>query len=1224
MFITCKNCDTTFQLDEQLLKPGGSKVRCSQCRNVFVAHPPEPEEPVHTVDEALPPEEEMSLSPEEAAEASQADDGADGIDLAELDALLDPDTSPQDGSVESSAMAEENDAADLGLDDGLATLLDEDQETGVDTEDLLAGIDLDMDFELDDSGAEGDLIRDTQADQAVEEPADSLDVGGDDLDLGDLHLALDEPPRAATDGGGDDFEELSLDLESSLAESDAAAAAGTDSSEQQAADDFEELTLDLEGAEDAMGLDDLNALIQPSDDGIEELILDDEYEEISLEVDDSEVDTFDLEALTDDGGLAGEATLMSGAMDDAFEEIVLEPDAPSTGPEELSLEESDVDDLRLEMAEAASDESVGDLDLDMDVDAPAADESRPAAPESDELDLDLDDLGLEEPQTSAAALSESPADSAAKAEDIDFDLDLDMDEQTALEEPDIQESDLSLDDGILDEKPAETVLASADDLDLDDLDDMLSIDDAEEAPSLAAEPEEASLSASDRQDDMAEIDFSDLDNLDLADGELELEDQEASEDLSLDLASEEISLEGDILDGPPDAGPAKVSDDLDLSGLGDILDETDTNAPAAANLELEDAELSLDDDLPGDAVDVSDDASELISLDDGGLEEAPEVELSSDADDLELGDLDDILSGVDASDDSDLDIASEDMDLSLDIEEEPVGAEAGDATELISLDDDDLSLEMEDESPSAQTEDQAEVISLDDDLGELDDLTMDTTPEAEPSDLDDIFGAEEKTAADGDLTLLAEDIDLSDFDSEAAAQSDDQLQEDEDLEDLDFELDAEFEDKPTAKAATDQQAEPQEDDSEIDLSDIEDLLESGDLAAGATPQSTLAEELDGDLMGGDDEFDLTELESAIDEAGTEADDTAVEEDLDFDLDLGDDEGADSQPDIAGEATLLDGDLDLDLDDEDQAAVESIDDLDLELEMEGDAPSGTGPADDASLLDESELDLSDLHELVDDSESAKRSDVIDAGDIELEFEIEEPSEEPMPLSVTSEPITASGARTADAVTELAMDETITAPLDEEEKPVKPLRPRPVVKTKKSSSKSLVVVLILILLGGGGYLGYDYVIKNDIQIPYLSEYINPRPKDPAGVLNLSTMEITSKFIENEQGGRLFVITGKVRNGYPETRSMVSLRGKLFAKGKVMVKTEKTFAGISIPDQELRERPVQDIKNQLKSTPKPEDIGTLMRPGQVLPFMIVFSDLPDDLDEFAIEAVGSTPVQ
>ncbi|MBW2011307.1 MAG: zinc-ribbon domain-containing protein, partial [Deltaproteobacteria bacterium] len=39
MIITCKECGTDFNLDKSLLKESGSKVRCSKCKNIFVAYP---------------------------------------------------------------------------------------------------------------------------------------------------------------------------------------------------------------------------------------------------------------------------------------------------------------------------------------------------------------------------------------------------------------------------------------------------------------------------------------------------------------------------------------------------------------------------------------------------------------------------------------------------------------------------------------------------------------------------------------------------------------------------------------------------------------------------------------------------------------------------------------------------------------------------------------------------------------------------------------------------------------------------------------------------------------------------------------------------------------------------------------------------------------------------------------------------------------------------------
>jgi hypothetical protein len=145
---------------------------------------------------------------------------------------------------------------------------------------------------------------------------------------------------------------------------------------------------------------------------------------------------------------------------------------------------------------------------------------------------------------------------------------------------------------------------------------------------------------------------------------------------------------------------------------------------------------------------------------------------------------------------------------------------------------------------------------------------------------------------------------------------------------------------------------------------------------------------------------------------------------------------------------------------------------------------------------------------------------------------------------------------------------------------------------------------------------------IQIPYVSDYLNPQPKDPAGIVNLSTLDINSKFIETEQSGRLFVITGKVHNAYSQSRGQIRLQGKLFTKGKVLAQTEYVYAGNILDDQELVTTPKAEIKSRIAT---PGQRGTVAA-NQNLPFMVIFSDLPaaDDLDEFAVELVSSAPAQ
>ena len=42
MIITCKQCNTSFNLKGSFVKLKGTKVQCSKCRNLFIVYPPKP------------------------------------------------------------------------------------------------------------------------------------------------------------------------------------------------------------------------------------------------------------------------------------------------------------------------------------------------------------------------------------------------------------------------------------------------------------------------------------------------------------------------------------------------------------------------------------------------------------------------------------------------------------------------------------------------------------------------------------------------------------------------------------------------------------------------------------------------------------------------------------------------------------------------------------------------------------------------------------------------------------------------------------------------------------------------------------------------------------------------------------------------------------------------------------------------------------------------------
>ena len=43
MIVQCEACQTRFRLADEKVKPGGTKVRCSKCKEIFTVTLPEPE-----------------------------------------------------------------------------------------------------------------------------------------------------------------------------------------------------------------------------------------------------------------------------------------------------------------------------------------------------------------------------------------------------------------------------------------------------------------------------------------------------------------------------------------------------------------------------------------------------------------------------------------------------------------------------------------------------------------------------------------------------------------------------------------------------------------------------------------------------------------------------------------------------------------------------------------------------------------------------------------------------------------------------------------------------------------------------------------------------------------------------------------------------------------------------------------------------------------------------
>ena len=743
------------------------------------------------------------------------------------------------------------------------------------------------------------------------------------------------------------------------------------------------------------------------------------------------------------------------------------------------------------------------------------------------------------------------------------------------------------------------------------------------------------------------------------------------DDLDLDAIEKSLNLDTDLAtEKEPPVAQATSGSDLDLD-----FDEDDSEASAdaiEASLESTD-ELDFDLDLDFDSA---------SNEDEGGADLTSEATETMNFE-LDLGVGDEASESITEDDVAETEDLSFDLDLGLDEEPEGVDAltKDGDTTDDLEFE---LDLDLDDtEADQSGSEPALDGLDFDPgeksvvaDSG----VEFDETQELDLSDMDSLLdlGHEDVEESVSDESTESLDFDL-DFGQDADAKINDVEEEpgvESSEEDLEFELDLdpiESEDSAVDDAA---EIEPTE---ELDLADLEKMIESEDDSEQQARAESEIDELDFELDQNDeiieesaevtavedaveesevtDDFDLTGLDDLleIDDGPTPSDEPdraqAIQENNEIELAAVESDGEDE--------VALDDMFDLEMEELDpvEDTAEADDEFQLDLEDQPVSEITTESKETVEAQEEDEFDLSDLDDML-EIEDSPQEDVstdeeeefeldLDFGDTAvddetgeagLEFEVEE--EEPAENKVAEAAAVASTAFTAesgsdefDMGTTTSLDDEITVGEDEAlvaEEHDEAAQP---VKAKKKRVGGLMkTLLVLVLLLGGGfgaiigaqYLGIDipYLDKvKDLNIPFVSDLLGPKQQD-LGNLNITIIEkdVDGKFVTNKQLGTMYVVSGVIKNDYNHPRSFIQITGKLYSKGRKLKLNKTVYAGNVLADTELSQLNQAAINKKLSNRMGKNRSNLNVKKGAKLPFMIVFTNLPKDPDEYTVEVARS----
>lgn len=197
-------------------------------------------------------------------------------------------------------------------------------------------------------------------------------------------------------------------------------------------------------------------------------------------------------------------------------------------------------------------------------------------------------------------------------------------------------------------------------------------------------------------------------------------------------------------------------------------------------------------------------------------------------------------------------------------------------------------------------------------------------------------------------------------------------------------------------------------------------------------------------------------------------------------------------------------------------------------------------------------------------------------------------------------------------------------EKEEEAEEPALPTPVIKKRRRPGLLMsILILILLLVGVASALVFFMPELLPDSIPFLKRPAKEQALD-MGTKRLSFSNLEGSFVDASTAGKLFVVTGSVSNNYPDKRSFLRLRSNILdSKGKI-AKSKIVYAGNPISNNDLQTLSMEEINKRLLNRAGRNNINMNIPPNASIPFMLVLDDLPEDVSEFTVEAISSSPVK
>jgi len=175
-------------------------------------------------------------------------------------------------------------------------------------------------------------------------------------------------------------------------------------------------------------------------------------------------------------------------------------------------------------------------------------------------------------------------------------------------------------------------------------------------------------------------------------------------------------------------------------------------------------------------------------------------------------------------------------------------------------------------------------------------------------------------------------------------------------------------------------------------------------------------------------------------------------------------------------------------------------------------------------------------------------------------------------------------------------------------------------KRSKLTMIMGLVALLVLGGLAYYFLPQFMGREepeqVAAPEGTEEVITTEQ----IKNFSLEDVKQYYVDNEKVGKLFVVQGKVVNNFSSAKELIQIEANLFDANGVSVVNKTLLIGNTVSLFQLQMLSKDELESAINNKVGILTANTNVPPGGEVPFVIVFYNPPDTVQEFGIKVVAA----